>query len=397
VEIYSSLESQVELTEMVTDTDHDNDVNMTQPETSHSSNTETTQCIPSKNGPLLSTPPPGSEFKLVQSGGPPPGFAPPGFGAPINNEAASKPVLIQGTLPISINQATNMGPPLTSVPIINSPLNPNALKFQSNPVELSKSPLLAMEPAMLGQSPGRFDLEQTNMIEAEEEAGTPLHTEWTFYRDKAPQAGASLDDYAENLRAIYTVSTIEGFWQVFNNLPVPSKLPPRFSYHLMRGTRKPVWEDPLVENGGCWKLKVIKRDTDTVWKELLLAAIGEQFNNNVSKNDSVIGISVSVRDRDDQFQVWNFQQSEVDGATVPDKILNELCPKVKFNAHFYKAHKQHHKFEKDSHDKVNRPNNYASSSMPWTRKQQAGGTSGTPSERNSGSFNNSKSRALPKR
>ena len=80
-------------------------------------------------------------------------------------------------------------------------------------------------------------------------------------------------------------------------------------------------------------------------------------------DDSVIGISVSVRDRDDQFQVWNFQQSEVDGATVPDKILNELCPKVKFNAHFYKAHKQHHKFEKDSHEKVNRPNNYASSSI----------------------------------
>lgn len=265
---------------MVTDTDHDNDVKMTQPETSHSSNQETTS-TPSKNGPLLSTPPPGSEFKPVQSG-PPPGFAPPGFGAPTNNEA-SNPMFTQGTLPISINKATNIAP-LTSVSIGNSTLNPNALKFQSNPVELSKSPLLAMDPQMLGQSPGRFDTEQTNMIEAEEEAGTPLHTEWTFYRDKAPQAGASLDDYAENLRAIYTVSTIEGFWQVFNNLPVPSKLPPRFSYHLMRGTRKPVWEDPLVENGGCWKLKVIKRDTDMVWKELLLAAIGEQFNNNVSKS-----------------------------------------------------------------------------------------------------------------
>ena len=101
--------------------------------------------------------------------------------------------------------------------------------------------------------------------------------------DKAPQAGASLDDYTANLRTVYTVSTIEGFWQVFNNIPIPSKLPPRYSYHLMRGTRKPIWEDPLVENGGCWKLKCVKRDTDTVWKELLLAAIGEQFNKNVSK------------------------------------------------------------------------------------------------------------------
>lgn len=213
--------------------------------------------------------------------------------------------------------------------------------------------------------------------------------------DKAPQAGASLDDYTANLRTVYTVSTIEGFWQVFNNIPIPSKLPPRYSYHLMRGTRKPIWEDPLVENGGCWKLKVVKRDTDTVWKELLLAAIGEQFNQNVSKADSVIGISVSIRDRDDQFQVWNFRQEEVETATVTEKILNELCPKVKFNAHFYKAHKQHHKFEKDSHEKVWKHNGMAST--PFHGKQGSGSRS-SPHERNSGSSSNAnKSRFLPKR
>ena len=74
----------------------------------------------------------------------------------------------------------------------------------------------------------------------------------------------------------------------------------------------------------------------------------------------MIGISVSIRERDDQFQVWNFRQEEVESASVTDKILNELCPKVKFNAHFYKAHKQHHKFEKDSHEKVWKHNGMAS-------------------------------------
>lgn len=147
-----------------------------------------------------------------------------------------------------------------------------------------------------------------------------------------------------------------------------------------------------MENGGCFKLKVNKRDTDLVWKELLLAAIGEQFNQNVTKDDSIIGISVSIRDRDDQFQVWNFKQEEAEQSTVTEKILQELCPKIKFNAHFYKAHKQHHKFETNSYEKVSRHNGMAST--PFGRHNQQHSKGGSAEKNSSG---NNKSRFLPKR
>ena len=53
----------------------------------------------------------------------------------------------------------------------------------------------------------------------------------------------------------------QSFWCVFNNIPSPSLVACRYSYHLMRGVRRPIWEDDDNVNGGYWKLKVPKLHT----------------------------------------------------------------------------------------------------------------------------------------
>ena len=90
--------------------------------------------------------------------------------------------------------------------------------------------------------------------------------------------GATAAQYEANLRNLYTVSTVEvilifffnlffiftvfqSFWCVYNNIPTPSRVACRYSYHLMRGTRRPIWEDKENVNGGYWKLKCPKFHT----------------------------------------------------------------------------------------------------------------------------------------
>lgn len=171
---------------------------------------------------------------------------------------------------------------------------------------------------------------------------TKLSSPWTLYVDRAPDTWApnmSSEDYAKNLRKIYTITTIEQFWQIFNNIPGPHMMPSKYSFHLMRGTtRRPIWEEPQNENGGCWKFKVSKGDASPAWFELLLAVVGEQFVGNVSKNDRVTGVSISMRDRDDQIQIWNERSEESAAATVMNKVLTEICGDIQFRASFYRAH-----------------------------------------------------------
>ncbi|KAK2189867.1 hypothetical protein NP493_95g05010 [Ridgeia piscesae] len=167
---------------------------------------------------------------------------------------------------------------------------------------------------------------------------------------------------------------LQGFWSVYNNIPDVTELSSRYSYHLMRYTRRPVCdssrkqrrhqqrccvfastssngldvryrrEDECNSRGGNWRFKCLKKDTSLVWKELLLAAIGEQFDNCVAEGDEIGGLSVSIRDRDDVIQIWNVKAELAEQATVVNRV-KELVPKVSFFAVFYKAFYAHEAFE----------------------------------------------------
>jgi len=180
-------------------------------------------------------------------------------------------------------------------------------------------------------------------VHTTEQTGVPLNTPWTFWLDKSVR-GTSAAEYEALLRKIYTVNTVQGFWSVFNNIPDVGELNVRYSYHLMRHERRPIWEDDCNSRGGNWRLKCNKNDTSLVWKELLLAAIGEQFNENVSPGDEVGGLSVSIREREDLVQIWNTRSDLAEEATVINKVKS-LLPNTTFSAIFYKAFQTHQAFE----------------------------------------------------
>lgn len=158
--------------------------------------------------------------------------------------------------------------------------------------------------------------------------------------DPRTSRNASAAEYKANLRKIYSVSTVQGFWSVYHHIPGVAELSVRYYYHLMREERPPLWEDPQLARGGVWRIKVSKKDTPRVWRELLLAAIGEQFSDEVDAGgDDVCGLSVSPRERDDLVQIWNLDAAAAvaagDGSRVLRKV-HRLMPDVRFLAEFYK-------------------------------------------------------------
>ncbi|KAH8029908.1 hypothetical protein HPB51_005210 [Rhipicephalus microplus] len=148
--------------------------------------------------------------------------------------------------------------------------------------------------------------------------------------------GISAAEYTASLKKIYTVNTVQGFWAVFHHIPDVCELGLRHTYHLMRGQRRPLWEDPENQRGGTWRIRCHKKHTPLVWKELILAAIGEQFAEDVRPGDDICGVSVCVRDRDDIVQLWNADARLSEGATVLSRVHALLPPGVTPVAEFYK-------------------------------------------------------------
>lgn len=121
----------------------------------------------------------------------------------------------------------------------------------------------------------------------------------------------------------------------------PSSLLPTTDYLLFHaGVRRPVWEDPLNLAGGKWIIRLKKGVADRFWEDLVLAIIGDQFDDcrstrerdenpksrvgalgalgaaaPASKSDDgsegaselpeICGCTISVRQSEDVVTVWN--------------------------------------------------------------------------------------------
>jgi translation initiation factor 4E len=67
--------------------------------------------------------------------------------------------------------------------------------------------------------------------------------------------------WKENLENCGTFSTVEEFWQIYNNVKPASQLAIGSNYHIFMEGVEPMWEDPGNSKGGKFVLTMQKKDS----------------------------------------------------------------------------------------------------------------------------------------
>ncbi|KAL6206793.1 PREDICTED: eukaryotic translation initiation factor 4E-1-like [Fragaria vesca subsp. vesca] len=150
-----------------------------------------------------------------------------------------------------------------------------------------------------GEIVGGGDDESSKMSKPQQH---PLEHSWTFWFDipSSKPGKSKQEDWGSSLRPIYTFSTVEEFWGIYNNIRHPSKLNVGTDFHCFKNKIEPKWEDPVCANGGKWTLTFPKGKSDNSWLHTLLALIGEQFDH----GDEICGAVVNVRGRQEKISIW---------------------------------------------------------------------------------------------
>jgi translation initiation factor 4E len=166
----------------------------------------------------------------------------------------------------------------------------------------------------------------------------PLHNKWTMWFNGPAATKAKGKDsqqhWQSNVKKIMDFDTVEAFWGLFNNLQPPSFLPNKSDYHIFKEGIRPEWEDKANEKGGSWKLEYQnKEELNRAWTYVVLAMIGEQFED----SDEICGAVVSIRPKRCRLALWtrnaNNEQAQMRIGAGLKKHIEAGSIKIGFNLH----------------------------------------------------------------
>ncbi|CAI4223287.1 unnamed protein product [Auanema sp. JU1783] len=129
----------------------------------------------------------------------------------------------------------------------------------------------------------------------------PLQSRWALWYLKNDRN----KDWEECLKMVSVFESVEDFWALYNHIQTASGLNWGSDYYLFKEGIKPMWEDESNVKGGRWLVVVDKQRRaqllDHYWMELLMAIIGEQFED---LGEYICGAVVNVRQKGDKVSLW---------------------------------------------------------------------------------------------
>jgi len=174
------------------------------------------------------------------------------------------------------------------------------------------------EPAdKTGEDPGEMSPEVAAAIAAAQAEGVPkellvkhpLQYRWVLWYCKQDRS----KEWEECLKEVAGFDTVEDFWALYNHIQLASGLSWGSDYYLFKEGIRPMWEDPHNIEGGRWLITVDKNRRnellDHYWLELLMAVIGEQFDD---FGEYICGLVINVRQKGDKVSLWTRDSSKED-------------------------------------------------------------------------------------
>jgi hypothetical protein len=149
---------------------------------------------------------------------------------------------------------------------------------------------------------------------------------WCLWFDRYIGRGFTAHEYADAIKEVFVVKTIQEFWRWYNNLPGAAELDPSCTYHLMKNGIRPLWEDPGNVRGGNLTAKISCKDANEVWLRLCLLAISGQLDHFLAKcGDQICGVSIGMRKTDAAIYLWNADAKAFDQPRMLLYLEEALC------------------------------------------------------------------------
>jgi translation initiation factor 4E len=150
----------------------------------------------------------------------------------------------------------------------------------------------------------------------------PLTDSWSFWyvyslsHHERKKKGKNYWKRDYNLHDVYTFTTIEDFWSMFNNIYSVKNLIANTDYCLFKDGIKPEWEDDRNKDGGKWVVTLpieddMEAECEYAWLQIILMMIGANVDKEVY--EIINGAIFSIRDKHHRISIWisdNFNNIE---------------------------------------------------------------------------------------
>lgn len=124
-----------------------------------------------------------------------------------------------------------------------------------------------------------------------------LENKWCLWYHKLNSNDWSIQSY-EKIMEIKTYHDLVFMLNRFENINCGM-------FFLMKNNIKPIFEDEKNINGGYWSLRINKKETSEIWRQVIYYLVLEGILENNDNENLINGISIGPKINNCIFKIWN--------------------------------------------------------------------------------------------